>query len=190
MRRAAGPVIGNNPLVGWNVSTHPCCISLTRFIHSDMNKKSILQLIIARLEGDLLRKRQAADDARAEATDEETRSENEYDTRGLESSYLARGHALQFEALAADLQSLRAMTTFVFTDKAIDVGALVDVEIDREKMLFFLLSCGGGTSVMSEGREVTVITSTSPMGTQLMNKKQGESFSLRPGTTGQVLAVY
>ena len=155
-----------------------------------MNKKSILQLIIGRLEEDLLRKRQAAADARAEATDEETRSENEYDTRGLESSYLARGHAIQFEALAADLQALRAMMTFIFADKPIDVGALVEVEINQEKMLFFLLPCGGGTSVMAGGREVTVITSTSPMGTQLMNKKQGGTFSLRPGTTGQILAVY
>lgn len=155
-----------------------------------MNKKTILKMIIGQLEEELRRKRQAVDDARAEATDEETRAENEYDTRGLESSYLARGHALQFEALAADVQTLRAMTTFVFTDKPIDTGALADVDIDGEKMLFFLLPCGGGTTVKAEKREVTVITSVSPMGTQLVNKKQGDSFALRPGSQGRILAVY
>ena len=155
-----------------------------------MNKKAVLKRIIGHLEEELLRKRQAAEDARAEAVDEETRAENEYDTRGLESSYLARGHAMQFEALAADVQTLRAMTTFVFTDKPIDVGALAEVDVNGEQMFFFLLPCGGGTTVTVNGKEITVITQESPMGSKLMNHKQGDSFILRPGSTGRILSVY
>ncbi|MDD4736712.1 MAG: hypothetical protein PHP44_11480 [Kiritimatiellae bacterium] len=155
-----------------------------------LNKKTILNQILVRLEEELLRKRQAVDEARAEATDEETRAENEYDTRGLESSYLARGHALQFEALAADVQSLRAMTMFVFTNKPLDVGALAEVELNGEKMLFFLLPCAGGTTVVSGGREITVITPDSPMGSKLLNRKEGDVFSLRAGSDGRVLAVF
>ena len=154
-----------------------------------MNKTALLRAIISELENDLRRQQAANKQASAGATDGEARAETKWDTCGLESSYLARGHALQFKALAADLQELRTYMIPVFSGRPIGVGALVDVEQDREKMLFFLLPCAGGTEVQLDGRAVTVITPSSPLGAALIDKKQGETFSFRAGVSGKILSV-
>ncbi|MCU0857777.1 MAG: GreA/GreB family elongation factor [Pontiellaceae bacterium] len=154
-----------------------------------MNKTALLRAIIAELENELRRQQAANQQASAGATDGEARAETKWDTCGLESSYLARGHALQFKALAADLDELRTFMIPVFTGLPIGVGALVEVEMDKEKMLCFLLACAGGVELCAEGRNVTVITPSSPLGAALLNKKQGEKFSFRKGSVGKILSV-
>jgi hypothetical protein len=60
-----------------------------------MNKRAVLKKIIAKLTGELEVYFRAAEYARAEATHEQNKAENKYDTRGLEASYLARGQSKQ-----------------------------------------------------------------------------------------------
>jgi len=154
-----------------------------------MNKKDLLQAVLAGLENDLRRQQAANSQASAGAIDGEARAETKWDTCGLESSYLARGHAQQFKALAADVHELRMFTAPVFSGLPIDLGALIEVELDKEKMLFFLLSCAGGTELCIDGLDVTVITPESPIGAVLFRKKQGDTFSFRAGSSGRVLSV-
>lgn len=154
-----------------------------------MKKSTILQAVLAELDNDLHRLRAANEQASAGATHCESRAETKWDTCGLEASYLARGHAQQFKALAADVGELHAFTLPIFVDQPIGVGALVEVEQGGEAMLFFLLPCGGGVEVMVEGRDVTVITQESPVGAALLDKKQGEPYSFRAGSTGKILTV-
>jgi hypothetical protein len=154
-----------------------------------MNKTALLRAIITELENDLRRQRAANQQASAGATDGEARAETKWDTCGLESSYLARGHALQFKALVADLETLRTFMIPVYDSLPIGVGALVETELDKEKMLCFLLPCAGGIEVNFEGRTVSVITPSSPIGAALMDKKPGAKFSFRAGSTGKILSV-
>ncbi len=154
-----------------------------------MNKPALLHAIIAELENELRRQQAANAQASAGATDGEARAETKWDTCGLEASYLARGHALQFKALAADVHALRAFSIPVFSGQPIDSGALVEVELDKAKVLFFLLPCAGGTELHVEGRDVTVITPESPVGAALFQKKKGDKFSFRAGSSGKVLSV-
>jgi hypothetical protein len=154
-----------------------------------MKKTTILKAVLEHLEDDLRRLRAANEDASAGATSSEARAETQWDTCGLESSYLARGHAMQFKALAASVCELRAFTLSVFTDRPIGEGALVEVEQHKEKMLFFLLPCGGGVEVMVEEREVTVITPESPVGAALRDNKEGDTYAFRAGLTGEILHV-
>ncbi|HNX52375.1 MAG TPA: hypothetical protein PLD51_08645 [Pontiellaceae bacterium] len=154
-----------------------------------MNKPALLRAIITELENDLRRQQAANEDASAGATHGEARAETKWDTCGLESSYLARGHALQFKALVADLETLRTFMIPVFSGKPIGVGALVDVELDKEKMTFFLLPCAGGTEVRVDGVDVTAVTPESPVGAALLDKKTGAKFSFRAGSSGKVLSV-
>jgi len=154
-----------------------------------MKKTTILKALLAELENDLHRLQAANKDASAGATSGEARAETKWDTCGLEASYLARGHAQQFKALAADVHELRAFTPPSFKDLPIDVGALVDVEQGGETMLFYLLPCGGGTELAVDGREVTVITPESPVGAVLLGKQQGDTYSFRAGLTGKILNV-
>jgi hypothetical protein len=154
-----------------------------------MNKTALLRAVITELENDLRRQQAANRQASAGATDGEARAETKWDTCGLESSYLARGHAMQFKALAADLQELRTFMIPVYTGLPIGVGALVETELDKEKMLCFLLPCAGGTELVFEGQHVSVITPASPIGAALMDKKKGDRYSFRAGSSGKILSV-
>lgn len=154
-----------------------------------MNKTALLRALITEIENDLRRQQAANQQASAGATDSQARAETKWDTCGLESSYLARGHAMQFKALAADLQELRTFMIPKYTDLPIGVGALIEAELDREKMICFLLPCAGGIELNLDGQTVTVITSTSPLGAALLDKKKGDRFSFRKGSTGTILAV-
>ncbi len=154
-----------------------------------MNKTALLRAVITELENDLRRQQAANTQASAGATDGEARAETKWDTCGLESSYLARGHAMQFKALVADMETLRTFMIPVYAGLPIGIGALVEAELDKEKLLFFLLPCAGGTELQADGQEVTVITSSSPVGAALLDKKKGDKFSFRAGSNGKILSV-
>ena len=162
-------------------------LSVVRF--SFMNKTELLRAVINEIERDLMRQQNANKQASAGATDSETRAETKWDTCGLESSYIARGHAIQFKALAAALDELRTFMIPSFKNLPIDTGALIEVEIDREKMMCFLLPCAGGTEIKFNGKNISVITSESPIGAALLGKKKNDAFSFRAGMTGKILSV-
>jgi transcription elongation GreA/GreB family factor len=146
-----------------------------------MNKREILQAVLAELEEEL-RRQLAAQAAAAEgATHAESRAETKWDTCGLELSYLARGLAKQFETLAKQVEELRAFTAPDFAGKAIGIGALVETRVDGETNHFILLNCGGGTEVAVGGVDITAITPESPVGAALMGKKKGQTYSFRAG---------
>jgi hypothetical protein len=154
-----------------------------------MNKSALLRAVIAEIEADLRRQQAANKQASAGATDGEARAETKWDTCGLESSYLARGHAMQFKALAVALDELKTFMIPVYDRLPIGPGALIETELDKEKMLCFLLPCAGGMELNFEGRLVSVITPESPIGAALMDKKAGAKFSFRAGSSGRILAV-
>ena len=154
-----------------------------------MDKIKILKLVITELEEELRRKLAAQEAAAEGATHVEAKAETKWDTCGLEQSYLARGHAQQFELLVQQLEELRAFSCPAFNDRAIAPGALVETEMGGEKMLFILLHCGGGIEVQEAGREVTVITPESPVGSALLDKIPGDTYSFRTGVEGSITHV-
>jgi len=154
-----------------------------------MDKKKILRAVVAELEEELRRQLAAQQTAAAGATHAEARAETKWDTCGLEQSYLARGHAKQFELLARQVEVLRKFVLPDFSGKPIASGALVETELDGETLLFFLLECGGGTELRIDGREITVITPESPVGAALTGKRQGDAYSFRAGLAGEIRRV-
>lgn len=154
-----------------------------------MNKSDILKEVIRSMEDDLHRLQAANERASVGATNVAVKAETKWDTCGLEASYLARGHAQQFQTLAAEVHQLRSYSSPNYKDKPIGVGALVNVDMGDEPVCFFLLHFGGGIDVTIDGIEVTVITPESPVGAALMDKKQDEEFSFRAGSTYKVLRV-
>ena len=140
-----------------------------------MNKRALIKKIIGQLASGLDAYVRAARAAHAEATHEQSRAENKYDTRGLEASYLARGQskqAAEIEAAIAAFEKLEARTFSV--GEAIDLGALVELESAGEQTFYFIGPKAGGTEVMHQKREVLVITPQSPLGEQLIGRKQVE----------------
>jgi transcription elongation GreA/GreB family factor len=140
-----------------------------------MNKRALIQKIVAQLTSELGIYFRAAQNSRAEATHEQNKAESKYDTRGLEASYLARGQsrqAAELEAAIAEFQKLE-VRQFAPGD-GIDVGALVELQADGETSCYFIGPRAGGTEVVQDKKEILVITPQSPLGSQLMEKKQGE----------------
>jgi hypothetical protein len=140
-----------------------------------MNKYALIQKIVAQLTGELSVYFRAARASRAEATHEQSKPENKYDTRGLEASYLARGQsrqAAELETAIAEFERLEARE-FSATE-GIAVGALIELETGGERSFYFLGPRAGGTEVVLDEKEILVITPQSPLGAQLMEKKQGD----------------
>ena len=141
-----------------------------------MNKAALIQRVVEKLSADLALYFKAASAARAEATHEQSKAENKYDTRGLEASYLARGQARQVAELETSIQQIGSMTRRDFTaTDPIDLGAYVETERRGIVSAYLLASRAGGTEVMIDGQEVLVITPQSPLGRQLIGHRQGDS---------------
>jgi len=140
-----------------------------------MNKSALIQKIVARLTEELGIYFRAAKNSRAEATHEQSKAESKYDTRGLEASYLACGQSRQAAELEAAIEEFGKLSVREFSDgEGIDVGALVELHVDGETTHYFVGPRAGGTEVELDGKEVLVITPQSPLGAQLLEKKQGD----------------
>ena len=147
-----------------------------------MNKRAVIKKIIARLAAELETYLRAAQFARAEATHEQNKAENKYDTRGLEASYLARGQSQQAAELDAAIIEFEKLSAKNFAaEAAIAVGALVELELGGEKNFYFLGPRAGGTEVIHDKKEILVITPQSPLGEQLLGKKTGDTPRLKLG---------
>ena len=110
-----------------------------------MDKQAVFRAVLARFQAVLEEHRRAAGDARDGATGDEVASEGKYDTRATESSYLARGHAMQFEALAEAFRTLDAYR--LPPDRpgtSIGTGTLVEGESCGERWHYLVLPAGGG----------------------------------------------
>ena len=136
-----------------------------------MKKQALIKGIIDQLGAELELYYRAARAAHAEATHEQSKAENKYDTRGLEASYLARGQARQAAELEYSIEQFKALAAPDFSDgRAVEVGALVELESKGERTFYFVGPCAGGTEIVQGRNEVMVITPQSPLGRQLMGK--------------------
>ena len=144
-----------------------------------MHKSQLIKKIVDHLIGELEIYFKAARAAHAEATHEQSKAENKYDTRGLEASYLARGQsrqAAEIEQAIAQFQKL-PLREFGPADP-IDLGALVELRTKGSKSFYFIGPRAGGTEITADEKEILVITPQSPLGQQLVGKQQGERLNL------------
>lgn len=147
-----------------------------------MNKPDLLRAILESLAVELetaVREAKAASDA---ATDPDSRAENKYDTRALESSYLARGQARRVTELQESLRDCQALADGVLPEGGCArVGSLVTLETPAGALTYFLCPAAGGTEIRYAGREVILITPPAPLGRMLLGKVAGDALTLRPG---------
>ena len=155
-----------------------------------MNKRALIKKIIARLTEELQVYFRAENASRAEATHEQNKAENKYDTRGLEASYLARGQSRQAADIESAIAEFEKLAVQKFGDgEAINLGALVELEHGGEHSFYFIGPRAGGTEVVHEKKEILVITPQSPLSEQLMGKKQGDQPQLNFGGAKQTTRI-
>jgi transcription elongation GreA/GreB family factor len=147
-----------------------------------VNKRALLDRILARLQSELDMLTQAALATHAEATDEENKAEDKYDTRGLEASYLAIGQSKAAEEAAQAVAQFAALAARDFRpSEPISLGALVMLETNGRSTYYFMGPRAGGTEIEHEGRTIMVITPQSPLGRQLMGRLEGDQLQLDLG---------
>ena len=65
--------------------------------------------------------------------------------------------------------------------EAVDLTALVELEIDGTRSTYFIGPRNGGLEIELQRKEITVITPQSPLGQNLMGKKAGERWTGKLG---------
>lgn len=155
-----------------------------------MDKTLLLHSIITELEQEVATLTTAAQASFESATDEESRAESKYDTRSLETSYLASGQA----RLAVEAQEALArfktlpLKNFSTTDE-IAMSALIKVQTGGKTHYYFLGPSSGGVEVEHAGKTVMIITPQSPIGKSLIGKKQGDAFQMKIGRNQESITV-
>ena len=111
-----------------------------------MDKKSVILKVIESLQSELETYIRAAKSSHAEATAEENRAENKYDTRGLEASYLAAGQANKVSKLKSAITAYNDLLNQP-THKAIELGSLIELDQEGFTEFYFIGPTAGGTKV-------------------------------------------
>ncbi|MCB9651226.1 MAG: GreA/GreB family elongation factor [Deltaproteobacteria bacterium] len=145
-----------------------------------MDKVALLAQIRAALEAELAAITASAADARSAATHEDAKPENQYDTRGLEASYLAGAQAGRAQDLAARIANLEFIQLKAYgDDDAVGLAALVEVDDGEQTRRYFVAPEGGGLELTSPEGPVRVLTPQAPLGGALMGKRVGDVAEVR-----------
>ncbi|MNJ94613.1 transcription elongation factor GreA [compost metagenome] len=149
-----------------------------------MDKKKLVEAIITQLESDLVAAKATAKVSREAATNEESKPENEYDTRALEASYLAGAQSKR----VVEIEELISIFKFIQVkdfkpNEGISATALVQVELDGKRSFLFIVPKGGGLILKMDGQTVQIVTPTSPLGETLLDLQAGDTALVEIGDT-------
>ena len=152
-----------------------------------MSKPQLLQRIRAALAAQHAVMLAAADDARQDATGDETKSDGKYDTRAIEASYLAGAQAEQAARLAEAIHRFEQFDPPAYhDDDAVGPGALVETEHNGEIVFYLLAPAAGGLTLEHEGYDLTVLTPEARLYQALLGQTAG---TILPDPPLMILAV-
>lgn len=145
-----------------------------------IDKMELRARLLEELSERLERMKDSANETRRGAVHEESRPENDKDTRGLEASYLARGQAQRVADLEEERRRVEAFKPRNFADgDPIALSALVELEReDGLRRSVFLVPAGGGV-ILFKDPELQTLTFETPLGRALLGKREGDELTLR-----------
>ena len=151
-----------------------------------INKEVIRQAVLTQLCTDYTNAVLAANTAHADATNEESKAENKYDTRGVEASYLAEGQSRRVAELEASIAVYEGLHLSEFDESTkIRLTALVTlVDSDNNSRCLFVGPDGGGLVIALSTGECIVVTPMAPLGKALIGKYVGDEIIIK--AAGQI----
>ena len=153
------------------------------------DKSALFGKVIENLEDKIKLFVDAAFEAKEASTNEESKAENKYDTRGLEASYLAAGQARRAQELKEQIYDLSKVELREFSDQdAISISCVVDLRIDEKRTKHVFLLPVGGIEVTVQDKKVQTLTIEAPLGNQLFGMKVGDDFEMN-GHLYEVLSI-
>ena len=146
-----------------------------------IKKTQVVERLLEVLRQDMEDVSQIATSNAAEATHEESRAENDKDTRGLEASYLARGQAQRVVELESAIKNLEYMPLKDFSEnQPIASSALVKLlNEDDDEWFVFLCPWGGGTILKEKDIDIRIVGPQSPLGKSLLGKRVEDCFEIK-----------
>lgn len=147
---------------------------------SPVDKSQLLALLVERLTEELGKVKGRAQREAEGATHEEARAESDKDMRATEASYVARGLAERAVRLEQALVQLSRLTLLDCRRAGtIQASALVEVEHEGQRSLYFLVPAGGGEHLTLAGaaggaQRIQTLTPTSPLGRALLGLAVGD----------------
>ena len=140
-----------------------------------MDKTKLVQTFARHLAEELDAIKAAARATLEAATHEESRPENEYDTRAIEASYLAGAQAKRAGEIDEVLSLFTHLTIRDFGRKdPISATALVTLESGRKKTHVLVMPKGGGFHVDCDEKNVQIITPHSRLGEAILGLTAGD----------------
>ena len=140
-----------------------------------MDKTKLVQTFAAYLAVELDSIKAAARATLEGATHEESRPENEYDTRAIEASYLAGAQAKRAGEIDEVLSLFTHLTFHSFSEKdPISATALVTLESGTKRTHVLVMPKGGGFHVDFENRSIQIITPHSRLGEAILGLTSGD----------------
>lgn len=149
----------------------------------NINKQTLVALIINELKQELNQAISAANEAHAAAVDDQSVAETQYDTLAIEASYLAEGQSRRVQELQTAINDYNKLSLFVFNENStIALTALVQLSKDSQAHhWFFIGPASGGFRCQLAKQHITVITPESPMGLALLDKYQDDDIEVMLG---------
>jgi transcription elongation GreA/GreB family factor len=136
-----------------------------------LSKNVLLERLRARIAADLAALTESQRSIQAGATHEETRAEDDKDTRAVESSYLARGLAERVSNLRHAVAVLASFKPGRFgVEDAVAMGALVELSSNAGGARYFVVPAAGGLEIDIDGARITSVTPTAPLGAALIGR--------------------
>ncbi len=157
-----------------------------------IDKKLIVNDLVARLQKELKEVEEAVASARELATHSESKQEGKYDTRSIEAGYLAGAQAKRAEEIKLDIQMLEDLDIESKANQ-LQLGSLGLIRHNKAEKFYFLSSTAGGTIVDVNGQGVLIISVFSPIGDAAIGMKIGDSFEVetpREIREYEVLQIY
>lgn len=144
-----------------------------------VDKSLLLPALLTQLNAELELLVRAANLARDEATNEESRADNKYDTRGQEAAYLAEGQAKIATELSESISIYRELTLPATPNShPIEIGSIVLIDRSGSIINGLVGPRAGGTEFSVGETTYTIITLASPLGRLLIGRKAGDTVYL------------
>jgi len=143
-----------------------------------IDKNEILALIINQLRTDLSVCEQAVKVARDTATHADALGSSQYETMGLEASYLAQGQGLRLLEVERSLAYFMQLKLPPHTG-VISVSSLIALRDEQgDEQLLWLAGDAGGLKISHAGTSITLVTPKSPLGGSLIGKVAGDDLEV------------
>jgi len=146
-------------------------------------KAQLKQQLLNLLQQELDAAFEAVNEAHANATHEQSKPENQYDTLALEAAYLAHGQSERIAELQDQIATLNNFELREFKeDDQIAAGALITLlnSDDETTRSLWLLPVAGGEvlSVKDSDNKITTVTPDAPIARELMGRYEGDEIVL------------